>query len=512
MSRQAAQRVFLSLMLLLVLSGLDQTILSTALPSIIDALHGRDLAPWVFSAYLLASTAVIPLYGKLADRVGTRPLLLWATGVFALGSVACALAGSMTALVAARGLQGVGGGGLMTLAMLSVAHLFPVEERGHRMGLLGAAYGLSTLVGPLVGALLLESLGWRWAFWLNLPGSALALGILARHRVDGAVPSEPHPRFDRLGALLLVAALLSLLLATRGGEAADLTGSGGHSAMPGWLPLTGLAAVLALAWLAVERRAADPLVPLGLFRVRPVAIASTLAVLTGVPLFAAVVFIPLFLQQGMAFSATRSAMVTLPLMLGITVGGQAAGRALRAGVSLRGLGRACTGLLAVGLLAAAGVLWKLPAQGATVLGWSLAGALLPAGLGLGLAFPLIAVASQRFAPPRHLGAATAMPVMLRALGGALGVALLGALLRHHMQTAAGPGLSSRGAALQALGTGVSQICLAALACVALAFLVTRGLPAKSLGTLLGSAAAAKEGGEGQVAAGIIRPHARCPDR
>ncbi len=166
--------VYPVLALLLVLSGLDQTILSTALPSIVQALQGQALAPWVFSSYLMASTAAVPLYGKLADRWGLRPMLLLASGLFTLGSLACALAPSMPALVAARALHGLGGGGLMTLSMLAVVVNFPPSERGRRMGGLGAAYSLATLLGPLTGGLLLQVAPWQAAFWLNVPLAALA--------------------------------------------------------------------------------------------------------------------------------------------------------------------------------------------------------------------------------------------------------------------------------------------------------------------------------------------------
>ena len=188
---------------MLVLSGLDQTVLSTALPAIVASLHGQQGASWVFSAYLMASTAVIPLYGKLADRWGVRPLLLMATALFALGSAACAAATSLPLLVAARALQGLGGGGLMTLTMLAVASLYPPAERPRRMGLLGAAYGVATLVGPLAGGLLLSWAAWPWAFLINLPGALLALLVLARTAFGTARP-QPR-RFDLAGAALLAA-------------------------------------------------------------------------------------------------------------------------------------------------------------------------------------------------------------------------------------------------------------------------------------------------------------------
>ncbi len=420
--------VFAMLALLLVLSGLDQTILSTALPTIVGELGGRDLAPWVFSAYLLASTAAIPVYGNLADRLGPRPVLLTSVALFAAGSLACALAGSMPALVAARALQGLGGGGLMTLTMLATAALYPLPERGRRMGALGAAYGLSTLVGPLGGALLLQAVPWTWAFWLNLPGTLLALAVLWRADIGQA-----HPRtapMDWMGATLLAGALSSLLLATREGS---------------WW-LAGVALVLGAAWWWIERRAADPVVPLSLFARRPFRISALLSVMLGTMLFAAVVFVPLFLQQGLGLTPVRAALATLPLMLGITVGGQLAGRALRGGVSLARVAGVASVGLKLGFVALAAVLHWLPPQGAETTAWAVALALLPAGLGLGLLFPLVSLVAQRSAPPAQLGVATATPVMLRAPGRRAGRGRAGrtAALAYGYGGGTRPALQSRG--------------------------------------------------------------------
>lgn len=467
MQRSTTPVTFAALALMLVLSGLDQTILSTALPTMMASLGGRELAPWVFSAYLLASTAVIPLYGKLADRLGVRPLLLASTTLFALGSLACAVAGSMPWLVAARALQGLGGGGLMTLTMLATAALYPMPERGRRMGLLGAAYGVSTLVGPLGGALLLQLASWHWAFLLNIPGTLLALWVLAR--ADLGTPPRAAAPMDWTGAGLLAAALVLLLLATR-------EGGGTVAGLHGWLLPAGSALVLLAAWAWVERRAADPVVPLDLFRRRPFVAVSLLSALSGVMLFATVVFVPLLLQQGLGLSPTASALSTLPLMLGITVAGQLAGRALRAGVPLGRIGSLAASGLTLGFAALAAVLHWVPSHGAGATQVGVALALAPVGLGLGLLFPLVSVVAQRSAPPQHLGVATAMPVMLRALGGALGVAVLGEFLHGHMAQAMAHGLHSPADALRALADGTASIALWAGAAAVLSLLVARWLP------------------------------------
>ena len=349
----------------------------------------------------------------------------------------------------------------MTMTMLATAALYPLPERGRRMGALGAAYGRSTLIGPLGGALLLQALPWTWAFWLNLPGTLAALAVLWRADIGHAHP-RPMP-FDWLGAALLGGTLSSLLLATREGS---------------WW-LGGLALTMAVGWWWVERRAADPVVPLSLFARRPFRVSALLSVLSGTMLFAAVVFVPLFLQQGLGLTPVRAALVTLPLMLGITAGGQLSGKALRGGSSLARVAAVSSVGLKLGFMALAAVLHWLPVRSTELTAWAVALALLPAGLGLGLLFPLVSVVAQRSAPPAHLGVATATPVMLRALGGALGVAALGELLRSHMAAEAAHGLHSQAQAMLALANGTARIAGVAAVVAVIAFAVLRGL--KSLG-------------------------------
>lgn len=426
----ARSTVYAALVALLALAGLDQTLLSTALPLIAADLHGRSLVPWVFSAYLIASTVVIPLYGKLADRVGPRPLLVTAGGLFVAGSLACALSPSIEALVAARALQGLGGGGLMTLTMLTVAALFTPQERAHRQGLLGAAYGIATMLGPLAGGVLVQHLSWRWALAVNVPAALVALGVLARARFGH--PAAQRHRLDLLGAGLLGASLVGLLLATRDGVVGTPAGAG----------LAALGATGLLSFVLVERRATDPLVPLTLFGNRAFAAAAGLGLLSGVTMFAAIVFLPLYLQMALQFTPVASAVHLLPLMLCLTAAANGCGRALRAGLDVRKLGVAAMTLMAVSFSA---LVWTLSHAAGT--GWAVSLAVVPLGLGLGLLFPLMTVVSQRHAPPRHLGVATAMPIMLRALGGAVGVSALGSVLSHGMGEALGAAASAaRGSA------------------------------------------------------------------
>ncbi|MBN9430551.1 MAG: MFS transporter [Burkholderiales bacterium] len=449
--------IFGTLVAMLVLSGLDQALLSAALPLIAGEFHGSDRASWVFSAYLAASTTVIPLYGKLADRWGTRRLLLAAIGLFTLGSVACGLATGMDALIAARALQGLGGGGLMILTMLSVTDLYSQAERGGRMGRLGAAYGLATMAGPLLGAVIAQHLSWRWAFFGNVPLALAACGVLAVARFG--LPRAVRHRLDVAGAVLLAGFLACLLLATRSGG-----GAGGGGVAAGAAALSGAAAssvtsaafdlaaaLLAALWLYTERRAEDPIVPLSLFKRGSYRAITLLSMISGVALFAAVVFLPLYLQLMLHVTPIASAWHLLPLMAGLRAAVPVASRSLRARQPPRRLAMAGTASM---LLSFSALTWVFAHAASNA--WLISACVLPLGLGLGLLFPVLSVVSQRTAPPQQIGIATALPVMLRALGGALGVALLGELLARQ---AAGHGLAG---GMQAVFSAAALAALAGL--------------------------------------------------
>lgn len=417
---------FAMLVLTLVLAALDQTILSTALPVMARELAGHWPLAWVFSAYLLAATVVIVLYGRLADVLGKKSMLLLAIGLFLLGSLACGASRDLQQLVVARALQGAGGGGLMTLTMLTVPDLFAPEQRGRYQGMLGAAYGVSTMFGPLLGGALVEHLSWHWAFWLNVPLAALAWGVLAwtlpskQASKNASASREPRMRIDWLGAVLLTAALVLLLLATQHG----------HLQLPERLSLwvlLALGATFTLAFLWRQHRAAHPLLPLSLFARPAYAALSFIGFATGVALYAAVVFLPQYLQIGLHLSPTGSAWHLLPLMAGITIAAVASGKRLRAQTPAASLARmACVlMLLSFGLIVSM-LRWLPQAPLALSVG------LLPLGLGLGLLFPVITVVAQRVSPVQQMGIATAAPIMLRSLGGATGAALLAALLTRLM--------------------------------------------------------------------------------
>ncbi len=469
--KPSPQLAFAMLVLTLVLAALDQTILSTALPVMARELPGRWPLAWVFSAYLLAATVVIVLYGRLADVRGKKPMLLLAIGLFFAGSLACGASQNLQQLVVARALQGAGGGGLMTLTMLTVTELFAPEQRGRYQGLLGAAYGVSTMFGPLLGGALVEHLSWHWAFWLNVPLAALAWGVLAwtlpskQAARDASASQQPRMRIDWFGAVLLTVALVALLLATQHGQL--------HLAerLSPWV-LLALGATFTLAFLWRQHRVAHPLLPLSLFARPAYAAVSFIGFASGIALYATVVFLPQYLQIGLHLSPTGSAWHLLPLMAGITAAAVASGKQLRAQTPAASLSRGACVLLLLSFGLLVSVLGGLPHAPL-----ALSAALLPLGLGLGLLFPVITVVAQRVSPPQHMGIATAAPIMLRSLGGAAGVALLAALLTQLMtqELATASALAHGDAVTAALGHGLQAVFGAAAGVALLALLACRWL-------------------------------------
>lgn len=405
------------LLLMLVLGALDQTIVATALPAIAHDLGETARLTWIFSAYLIAATVAVPLYGKLADLHGTRPVLLVAVALFLAGSLLCGISPGLNTLLLSRGLQGAGGGGLLTLAMTAVVRHFPPASRARLAGLLGGVYGLATMAGPLVGGFIVQHLSWRWAFFVNLPAGLLALVVLG---LKFPRPAEARQgAMDYPGAVLLGGALVGLLLGTRPAEAAALIGPA-----PWFL---GLGVVLAVAFVVVQARTAQPLLPLALFKRPGFAAAVLLSMSSGLALFAVVVFLPQYFQGVRGLSPAASGWHLMPLMAGITLGSTGSGRWLSRTGQVRAVAIGACGLAAVDFALLGSVL----RAGAPPLAL-VSALLLPLGAGIGAVFPLVTVVAQRAAPPPLLGIATASPVMFRSIAGAVGVSLLAALFAQSL--------------------------------------------------------------------------------
>jgi EmrB/QacA subfamily drug resistance transporter len=418
----AARRVLPGLMLVMLLGALDQTVMAPALPAVASTLGRFDLMPAVITAYLAAATVAMPLHGKLGDRFGRKPVLLVAIVVFVLGAVLCGTATTMPWLIAGRIVQGAGGGGLMIGAQAVLGEVVSPRQRGRYLGLLGAVYVVAAVGGPLLGGLAVDHFTWRWIFALYPPLGLVALVVVARTL---RLPRPPERRpFDVLGALLLALTVTGVILLSSGGLN----------------PLIAAATVLAAAgWLVTARRAADPVLPLRLFRNRAIAIPTAVSVIIGFALFGTISYLPAFLQVARGASATQAGLVITALMAGVLVTTTVSGRIITRTGRYKAFPIAGTAVAALGLalLGTVGSATPLPLVLA---------ALLLIGLGVGMVMQVMVLVAQNGAEHRDLGAVTSAVTFLRQIGASTGVAVIGALITSRFATALPPGTDPRAVA------------------------------------------------------------------
>ena len=451
---------------------LDQTILATALPTIAADLGSVTDISWVVTAYVVAAAATTPLWGKLGDRHGRKLLLEVSVVVFVLASAFCAAAQDITQLIVLRLVQGAAAGGLMTLAMAVVGDLVAPRERGRYQGYIAAAFAVATVVGPLLGGLLVQGASWRWVFLVNLPlGAAALAGLTLRLPASPAERSEQQ-QLDTLGAVLLAAATSALMLTCIWGGDRYAWDS------PETIALIGATVGLSGALVAQERRAADPIVPLRLLRTRAVAVASAALFLTTAALFAITVFVPLFLQVATGATATEAGLLLVPAMLGITVSTTLSGRSITRTGHYKRFPLAGLGLMSAALVLLA-VLAGNPSQVATGIG------LVVFGFGFGMVGQVLVVAVQNSVERSELGVATATTGFFRALGGAVGAAVLGAVFSARAGSTASE--QGAGALRPEVVDAVQAVFLVAAPLAALALLVVLLLEEVPLATRLSPA-------------------------
>ncbi|MFF1307355.1 MFS transporter [Streptomyces sp. NPDC058307] len=422
--------VFFGLMLALLLAALEQMIVATALPRIVGELHGLDRMSWAITAYLLTATIGLPVYGKLGDLLGRKGVFQFAILVFVAGSALAGRATTMDQLIAFRAVQGVGAGGLMTGVQAIIADIVPPRQRGRFMGLIGAAFGLASVAGPLLGGYFTDHLSWRWCFYVNVPFGLLTLAVVTA--VLKLPKPRVRPRFDVLGALLLAAASTCLVL---------LTSWGGTEYAWGSRVILGLGAGAAAAtalFLVAEHFAAEPLIPLRLFRDSVFTVTGLIGLVIGVALFGAASYLPTFLQMVDGASATESGLLMLPMMAGIV------GASVVAGQLISHTGRYRIWPILGSALSVVGM-WLLSRLEVDTprLHYSIWMAVL--GAGIGMVMPVLVLAVQNSVRPADLGTATSANNYFRQIGGSVGAAIFGTLfadrladsLRHRLPTAQG---------------------------------------------------------------------------
>jgi EmrB/QacA subfamily drug resistance transporter len=410
--------IYAALALGMLLAALDQTIVSTALPTIVGDLGGLNHYSWVVTAYLLASTISQPIYGKLGDLYGRKRVFQSAIGIFLVGSALCGISQNMTELTAFRGLQGLGAGGLMVIALAIIGDVVPPRERGRYQGYMGGVFAIASVIGPLIGGFLTQHASWNWVFYVNLPVGAVALVVIAIVLQDDPAERKQH-RIDYEGAVALTIGAGMLTL--------GLTWGGTQYPWTSWQVsgsfLVGVIGVL--TFIVTERRALEPLIPLRLFRNSVFRASVAMSFLVGVAMFGTIIYVSLFLQVVHETTPTASGLKLLPLMGGVLTASILGGRIISKIGRYRMFPIAGTALISVGMF----LLSRIGVSTGYLL---LAAAMVVLGLGLGLVMPVLVLAVQNAVPRREMGVATSSSVFFRSIGGSFGVAVFGTIFANRL--------------------------------------------------------------------------------
>jgi EmrB/QacA subfamily drug resistance transporter len=414
---QRVRMIFGALLLVLLLASLDQTIVSTALPTIVGDLGGIQHLSWVVTAYLLASTVSGPLYGKLGDLYGRKVVLQTAIVIFLIGSALCGISQNMSELIAFRALQGLGAGGLIVTTIAVVGDIIPPRDRGRYQGWFGGVFGVSTVIGPLIGGFLVDNLSWRWIFYVNIPIGALALvviGVAFHARTD-----KVQHKIDYLGAVVLAGGLSAIVLYTSLGGTTYGWGS------PAMVATLAVGIGLLVLFPFVERRAAEPILPLELFRNRIFDATSAIGFIVGLSLFGAVTFLPFYFQVVKGYSATKSGLLLTPMMAGLLITSILSGNLISRWGRYKPFPIAGTAIMTLGVFLLSRLSVSTPV-------WEAALFLLVLGLGLGMVIQVLVLAVQNAVPYRLLGVATSGSTLARQIGGSIGVAAFGAIFSNEL--------------------------------------------------------------------------------
>lgn len=415
-----------AVMLGLFLSAMDSTVVGTAMPRIIAELSGLNLYTWVFTAYMLTSTTSVPIVGKMGDIYGRKNFFLAGIVIFLIGSVLSGMSQSMVQLIVFRGVQGVGGGFIFANAFAITGDLFTPAERGRYAGLMSGVFGLASVIGPLVGGAITDNLNWRWVFYVNIPLGLAALVVLAIV-LPGRQKSAVARPVDYAGALALAGAIVPLLLAFS--WAGNEYGWGDPPVVGSFV----VAAALLVVFVFIEQRAVEPIIPLPIFRNPVFAAAAAITFVSGVGLYAGSVYIPLFMQGVLHFSATNAGLVTMPMMVSMVAGSMLGGQIVsRTGkykaITIGGMAVAAAGMYLLSLMSLHSSRSAGMADMAVL------------GFGLGLTIPTLVLAAQNAVPYAMLGVSTSLIQFARSVGGTIGIAIMGSLMTRKLQQELAAGL------------------------------------------------------------------------
>jgi len=435
--------IFSALIAGMLLSSLDQTIVSTAMPTIVGKLGGVEHQAWITTAYLLATTIVMPIYGKFGDVLGRRNLFLIAIALFTLASVGCALATDFWGFVIFRAIQGLGGGGLMILSQAIIADIVPAKDRGKYMGPLGAIFGLSAVAGPLLGGFFVDHMTWEWAFYINIP---IGIAAFVTAWFTLTLPNKKaEKRIDILGVILLSAATTCLIFFTDFGGKKD---EGWDSPLT-WAFGAGLV-ITAAAFVMVERRAEDPIIPLSLFKNRIFVNATAIGFTLGLGMFSAIAFVPTFLQMSSGTSAAESGLLMLPMMVGLM------GTSIYSGIRISKTGKYKMFPILGAAFTMAAMLWMTTLTAATPI-WVICVQLFIFGAGLGLIMQVVVLVVQNSVPADQIGTATSTNNYFREVGAAMGVAVFGAIFTNRLSESLTSAFTGAGASAEQASQSTSSL-------------------------------------------------------
>jgi EmrB/QacA subfamily drug resistance transporter len=418
MTSRSRFAILSGVMLAMLLASLDQTIVSTAMPTIVEELHGLEHISWVFTAYMLGSTVCVPIYGKLSDIFGRKKLYLIGIIIFLGGSVLCGLSQGMNQLIAFRGLQGIGGGAMMVNSFAIIGEVFPPAERGKYQGIMGGVFGLSSIAGPLLGGWITDTTSWRWVFYVNIPLGIIAIVVLSS-TLPKIVAHARNKSIDWWGGLFILTSLVPLLL--------SLVWGGSLYAWTSWPILVALivSGISIIIFIRIEKRAINPILSLDLFRNR-VFIVSVLALfLTSMGMFGAILYVPIFSQGVIGVSATHAGLILTPLMLSLVVTSALSGQMISRTGKYKWVAVTGTAIIMAGL-------FYFSTVDTGTISRELTMRMIVLGIGLGATMPVFTLAVQNAFPKTRLGEVTAGTQLFRNIGGTVGTAVLGGIMNARL--------------------------------------------------------------------------------